>query len=85
MSEQLDQQLQAMIEKYSELLIDETSEEWQNKVTQWIVYNHIAKSMPSLAKHWNSLYPESKEEIKEIVLSIQKKNTEMKASQQNKD
>lgn len=78
-TKELSDQLKAMVDKYSELLIGDGSEESVEKVQQWILYNHIAKQMPALAKHWNSLYPEGKEEMKKVVLEIQKKNKELKA------
>ncbi|TDL32497.1 DUF2573 family protein [Jeotgalibacillus sp. S-D1] len=82
-TKELSDQLKAMVDKYSELLIGDGSEESVEKVTQWILYNHIAKQMPALAKHWNSLYPEGKEEMKKVVLDIQKKNKELKAKDTN--
>ncbi len=85
MADELSEQLEAMIDKYTELLIGETSEESVEKIQQWIIYNHIAKSMPSLAKHWNSLYPEGKEEMKKVVLEIQKKNKELKAKEDSRE
>ncbi|MGD7046204.1 DUF2573 family protein [Jeotgalibacillus proteolyticus] len=80
-TKELSEQLQAMIDKYTELLTGENSKESVEKVQQWIMYNHIAKQMPALAKHWNSLYPEGKEEMKKVVLDIQKKNKELKAKE----
>jgi len=61
------QQFEALLEKYSELLVGESTEEVKEKVKAWALYTHIAKSMPALAKHWNELYPDGKEEIKQIV------------------
>lgn len=69
-------QLEALIEKYSELLVGETNEDTREKVKAWALYTHIAKSMPALAKHWNELYPEAKEEMMEIIKEIKEKNEE---------
>ncbi|MCY7556687.1 YusU family protein, partial [Bacillus altitudinis] len=56
--------------KYTELLLGETNEELKRDVSQWIIYSHIAKSMPPLAKHFNDMYPEAKEDIKEMIQRI---------------
>lgn len=67
-------QFEALLEKYSELLVGEAKDEIKEKVKAWALYTHIAKSMPALAKHWNELYPEAKEEMKEIINEIKQLN-----------
>jgi hypothetical protein len=64
------QQFEALLDKYSDLLVGESSEETKEKVKVWALYSHIAKSMPALAKHWNGLYPEAMQEMKEIINEI---------------
>ncbi|WML45926.1 DUF2573 family protein [Neobacillus sp. PS3-40] len=64
------QQFDALIEKYAELLIGDANEEAKEKLRIWGLYTHIAKSMPALAKHWNGLYPEAKDEMKKIIEEI---------------
>jgi hypothetical protein len=76
------QQFEALLEKYSELLVGESTEEVKEKVKAWALYTHIAKSMPALAKHWNELYPEGKEEIKQIVGEIKQMNEKHRKSAQ---
>lgn len=78
------QQLEALLEKYSELLVGESSKETKEKVKAWALYTHIAKSMPSLAKHWNELYPEAKDEMKVIINEIKQLNEQHRKSSQNK-
>jgi uncharacterized protein YpbB len=68
------QQFEALLEKYSELLVGEANDGIKEKVKVWALYTHIAKSMPALAKHWNELYPEAKEEMKEIINEIKQLN-----------
>ncbi|WP_456273434.1 YusU family protein [Bacillus sp. AK031] len=75
-------QFEALIDKYTELLLGETSPELKDKVTKWVIYTYIAKSMPPLAKHWNSEFPEGKEEMKKIVAEIKGLN---EAHRANKD
>ena len=48
-------QFEALIEKYTELLIGESTEEKREMVNQYALYTFIAKNMPALVKHWNSL------------------------------
>jgi hypothetical protein len=68
------EQFKALLEKYSELLVGESNEEKMEKVKAWALYTHIAKSMPALAKHWNELYPDAKEEMKTIINEIKELN-----------
>lgn len=74
------QQFEALLDKYSELLVGDNSEETKGKVKAWALYAHIAKSMPALAKHWNELYPEAKEEMKSITLEIKQLNEQHRAA-----
>ncbi|HJV18023.1 MAG TPA: DUF2573 family protein [Bacillales bacterium] len=64
------EQFDALMEKYAELLLGESSEEIKEKLKVWGIYSHIAKSMPALTKHWNGLYPEAKDEMKQIIEEI---------------
>ncbi|MFI8688166.1 DUF2573 family protein [Rossellomorea sp. NPDC077527] len=68
------EQFDALIEKYTELLVGETDPEKKDMVTQYALYSFIAKNMPALVKHWNSLYPEGKDEMKRIVGEIKELN-----------
>ncbi|TFD95883.1 DUF2573 family protein [Jeotgalibacillus sp. R-1-5s-1] len=70
----INEKIDAMVEKYAELLTGDTSEESIEEIKLYILYNHIAKSMPALAKHWNAVYPEGKDDMKKIVADIQRKN-----------
>ncbi len=74
------QQFEALLEKYSDLLVGESGEEVKEKVKFWALYTHIAKSMPALAKHWNELYPDAKLEMKEIISEIKILNEQHRQS-----
>lgn len=74
------EQFEALLEKYSELLVGESSEQTKEKVKIWALYTHIAKSMPALAKHWNELYPEAKEEMIEMINEIKLLNEQYRKS-----
>lgn len=76
------QQFEALLEKYSELLVGVGDEEKKEKVKAWALYSHIAKSMPALIKHWNGLYPEAKDEMKEIINEIKQLNEQHRKSSQ---
>ncbi|KEP28183.1 YusU family protein [Bacillus zhangzhouensis] len=71
---ELDEKLEGLLDKYTELLLGETTEALKKDVKQWVIYSHIAKSMPPLAKHFNETYPEAKEEIKETIQRIKQLN-----------
>lgn len=74
MGNELDEKLEGLLEKYTELLLGESTDALKQDVKQWIIYSHIAKSMPPLAKHFNETYPEAKEEIKETIQRIKLMN-----------
>lgn len=74
MSEKLDEQLNGLLIKYTELLLGETDPSQVEKVKAWILYSHMSKSMPALVKHWNSSYPDAKEEIKNTINEIKELN-----------
>jgi ferric iron reductase protein FhuF len=74
------QQFEALMSKYSELLVGESDEETREKVTMWALYSHVAKSMPALAKHWNELYPDAKEEMKKVMVEIKEMNEKHRAA-----
>ncbi|PLR82886.1 DUF2573 domain-containing protein [Bacillus canaveralius] len=74
MDEKFLNQFEALLDKYTELLIGESNEDLKEKVKVWALYSYIAKSMPPLAKHWNEMYPEAKEEVKTIISEIKSLN-----------
>jgi hypothetical protein len=74
------QQFDSLVEKYSELLVGDSQEVVKEKVKIYSLYSHIAKSMPALAKHWNGLYPEAKNEIIEIMNEVKSLNEKHRKS-----
>lgn len=76
MEQKLQEQLDGLLEKYTELLLGESNHELLEEVKQWILYTHIAKSMPPLAKHWNTTYPDAKQGMKDIIQHIKQLNEE---------
>ncbi|MBM7661483.1 hypothetical protein JOC85_002286 [Bacillus mesophilus] len=74
MNEKLVDQLDGLVEKYTELLLGEANDELKKKVQAYVMYTHIAKSMPPLAKHWNETYPDAKEGLKELIAEIKEMN-----------
>lgn len=78
------EQFNALLEKYTELLVGETDAGKKEMVTQYALYSFIAKNMPALVKHWNSLYPEGKDEMKRIVGEIKEMNEAHRAEMSRK-
>lgn len=74
MDEKLVNQLEGLLEKYTELLLGDSSEELKQKVQSYVLYTHIAKTMPALAKHWNETYPDAKEGMKQLIGEIKDLN-----------
>ncbi len=71
---QLEEQLDGLLEKYCELLIGKVDNESKEMVKSWMIYSHIAKTMPALCKHWNSSYPDAKEEITRVIMQVKALN-----------
>lgn len=82
LQENLKEPLNGLIEKYTELLLGEATPELQEKVKSWVIYSHIAKSMPPLAKHWNETYPAEKEKVKQLISEIKQLNEQHRAKSQ---
>lgn len=76
MSEKFNEQFDGLLEKYTELLLGESSEERKEQVQKWALYSYIAKTMPALVKHWNETYPDGKEEMVHLIANIKKLNEE---------
>ena len=70
--ENFDGQFDALIDKYTELLLGDSSPELKEKVTKWVIYTYIAKSMPALAKHWNVSFLKAKKRLKESLGKLKK-------------
>jgi hypothetical protein len=78
MDKTLTEQVDGLLEKYTELLVGEGSVENIEKVKTWILYSHIAKSMPPLAKHWNAEYPDAREQIKNVITQVKEMNEQQR-------
>ncbi|MCM3600721.1 YusU family protein [Robertmurraya korlensis] len=74
MSNNLDEKINGLLTKYTELLLGEADADHVEKVKAWILYSHMSKSMPALVKHWNDTYPDAKNEIKETINEIKELN-----------
>lgn len=85
LTQELDEQMDALLEKYTELLLGESDESLQKDVKSWIIYTFIAKQMPPLVKHWNQLYPEGKQEMMEMVKKIKTLNEKQRMQQKPTD
>ncbi|MDF2720146.1 MAG: hypothetical protein K0R28_7071 [Paenibacillus sp.] len=68
-----DREFEALVEKFAELLTGKANPETVEKVKKWAIYNHIHKSMPALASHWNQSHPEAKQEIRRLFEEINRK------------
>jgi hypothetical protein len=73
LNEQIEQ-IDGLVEKYTELLFGETNDELKEKVKLWALYTHISKAMPPLVKHWNANYPDGKESMIELITEIKTLN-----------
>ncbi|MDQ0229669.1 YusU family protein [Metabacillus malikii] len=80
MDEEFRKQFDGLLEKYTELLLGEATEELTEKVKMWALYTHISKSMPPLAKHWNVSYPDGKAAMIKVIEEIKTMNEQHRAS-----
>lgn len=80
MDSELSKQVDALVEKYTELLVGDATPELTEKVKAWVLYTYISKTMPPLAKHWNELFPEGKEKMKELIGEIKELNEQHRKS-----
>ncbi|UJF32146.1 DUF2573 family protein [Paenibacillus hexagrammi] len=79
MNTEFEKQFEALLEKTAELITGDSSPEMIEKVKIWAIYNHIHKSLPALASHWNQNHSEGKAEVRRIFEEIREKNQAMKA------
>ncbi|MDF2962335.1 MAG: hypothetical protein K0S39_4070 [Paenibacillus sp.] len=83
MNTEFNTEFDALVEKFAELLTGSTSPETVEKIKIWSVYNHIHKTMPALASHWNQSHPESRAIIRSLYEEVRELNLALKA--QNKE
>jgi hypothetical protein len=74
MDQKIVEQMDGLLEKYTELLLGESNEDLKEKVKTWILFTHISKSMPPLIKHFQATYPDAKENMKQIIGEIKTLN-----------
>ncbi|WP_088071407.1 DUF2573 family protein [Gottfriedia luciferensis] len=74
MTNEFEAKFDALLKKYTELLLGDWSEEKQGKVEKWVMYTYISKSMPALTKHWNDTYPQAKDEVINLIKEIKTLN-----------
>ncbi|WP_100400142.1 DUF2573 family protein [Bacillus sp. FJAT-44742] len=74
MDKQFQEQVDGLLEKYTELLLGESTPELKKKVETWALYMHISKNMPPLTRHWIESYPDAKESMRELAGEIKRLN-----------
>jgi|GEM_PF-931575 len=85
MNSQFTAEFDSLVEKFAELLTGDASPEMVEKIKIWSIYNHIHKTMPALASHWNQSHPESKAEIRALYEEVRKLNLELKERHKSED
>ncbi|MCS7458927.1 YusU family protein [Paenibacillus doosanensis] len=78
MNPQFQTEFDALVEKFAELLTGDTSPEMVEKIKVWSVYNHIHRSMPALANHWNQTHPEGKAAVRSLYEEVRSLNLALK-------
>lgn len=78
MNSQFNTEFDSLVEKFAELLTGSASPEMVEKIKVWSVYNHIHKTMPALASHWNQSHPESRAVIRGLYEEVRRLNLELK-------
>jgi hypothetical protein len=85
MNSELLAEFDGLVEKFAELLTGSDSAEMVEKIKIWSIYNHIHKTMPALASHWNQSHPEGKAAIRSLYEEVRKLNMELKAKHQGEE
>lgn len=69
-------ELDALLEKFTELLTGETTPERIEMVKVWCLYSQMQRVMPPLIQHWGSEpeHQEAKAQIKEMIEQIKEWN-----------
>ncbi|MFB6366156.1 Protein of unknown function [Paenibacillus tianmuensis] len=75
-------EFEGLVEKYTELLTGDASAETVEKIKAWAIYNHIHKTMPALASHWNQQHPEGKADVRKLFEEVRDLNQKLKAANQ---
>ena len=75
--------INALLIRFTELLVGDAEEEKVEMVKVWALYNHMLKVMPNLVQHWTSTHLEEKAEIRKIFQQIQELNQQNKAQIHN--
>jgi hypothetical protein len=83
MNTEFEKELDALLVKTAELITGETSPEMIEKIKIWALYNHIHKSLPALASHWNQTHPTGKAEVRRIFEEIRDLNQALKSENPN--
>lgn len=74
-----DREFETLVEKFAELLTGRTDADTVEKIKKWAIYNHIHKSMPALASHWNQSHPEAKQEVRKLFEQVKAWNEAVRA------
>lgn len=85
MNSRFTEEFDGLVEKFSELLTGDVSPEMVEKIKVWAIYNHIHKTMPALASHWNQLHPEGKADIRKLFEEVRDLNLKLKAENQTRE
>lgn len=83
MNPQFQSELDALIDKFAELVTGDTSPEMIEKIKAWSIYNHIHRSMPALTSHWNQSHPEGKAAVRALFEEIRDLNVQLKERNKN--
>ncbi|MFC5447523.1 DUF2573 family protein [Paenibacillus aestuarii] len=81
MNTEFTQEFEALLVKTAELITGDTSPEMVEKIKIWAIYNHIHKSLPALASHWNQTHAVGKAEVRRIFEEVRDLNQALKAAQ----
>ena len=85
MNNQFDTEFEALLETFSTMLIGTDTPEMVEKIKIWSIYNHIHKTMPALASHWNQEHPESRAVIRGLFQEVRAMHLELKEKNLNTD
>ncbi|WP_240414571.1 DUF2573 family protein [Paenibacillus periandrae] len=83
MNTEFETEFNALVETFAEMVTGSRSPEMVEKIKVWSIYNHIHKTMPALASHWNQDHPESRAVIRGLFEEVRAMHLELKEKNKN--
>lgn len=82
MTVQVPEQLETLLNTFTEMMTGEATPENIETVLQWALYMHMRSVMPPLVQHWRTAEPEHAQTVSDAIKRVQALNTAVKEKRQ---